>query len=116
MIHPRARVHLKVVVVACGANPSGSKFKESTQSIVIGANGGLIELETPVVRGQGLSLSNMKIGIEIACHVTSVEASHIGKAQVGISFDEPSPHFWGLEFPPDDWNPADRELPTPERH
>ena len=115
MIHPRARVHLGVHIVVCGANALGTQFKESTQSIVVGVSGGLIELATPVIKEQKLTLANLKIGVEIDCHVTSIEHSENGKAQIGIRFDEPSPHFWGLDFPPDDWNPADRELPDPQR-
>jgi len=24
----------------------------------------------------------------------------------------PAPRFWRITFPPEDWNPADRKLPT----
>ena len=116
MIGPRTpRVHLAVDIAVCGADESGTQFKESTKTIVISASGGLMELEMPVAREQKLSLLNIKTGTEITCHVTSHQSSSKGKEQIGIRFDEPSPHFWGLGFPPEDWNINDRKLPDPHR-
>jgi hypothetical protein len=112
MISPRAaRVHLAVDVLVSGTNELGDQFKEITKTILISASGGLIELETPVAKEQKLSLANMKTRAKITCHVTSLQSSDNERAQIGIRFDEPSPHFWGLGFPPEDWNPADRKLP-----
>jgi hypothetical protein len=34
------------------------------------------------------------------------------KTEVGLEFSEPVPRFWRITFPPEDWNPADRKLPT----
>jgi hypothetical protein len=98
-----------------GATESGNPFNEITQTLIINANGGLIELATPVAKGQRLFIANMKTGDEIACDVATL-GSHVGgKAQVGIRFAEPSPHFWGLAFPPEDWDSGERKRPSPQK-
>jgi hypothetical protein len=27
------------------------------------------------------------------------------KAEVGVAFAHPAPHFWHIDFPPGDWKP-----------
>jgi len=115
-MRPRAtRVHLAIPVLITGTNESGVPFKELTNTVVITANGCLIPLETPVARDQKLVLANTKSGAEIACHVATLQSSKDGKAQIGIHFDEPSPRFWGLGFPPEDWDPSKRKRPDATR-
>ena len=116
-MHLRAtRLHMAIPVFVYGTTESGEPFKEITATLVINDSGGLFELETPVVRDQKLLLANMKTGAEITCSVASLQTSNDGKTQVGISFDQPSPHFWGVTFPPEDWDSADRKRPDPQRH
>jgi hypothetical protein len=114
--HPRdTRLHMAIPVFVYGTTESGAPFKEITTTVVISCTGGLIELETPVTKDQKLLLANMKTGAEITCTVASLQHSDHGKPQIGIHFDQPSPQFWGVRFPPEDWNPADRKLPDPHR-
>ncbi|MGH9679423.1 MAG: hypothetical protein ACRD4Y_05700, partial [Candidatus Acidiferrales bacterium] len=56
-------------------------------------------------------LTNTNTGEEIVCHVVMVGNMVNGKAEVGFRFEQPSPRFWGLAFPPEDWDPADRKRP-----
>jgi hypothetical protein len=106
---------MAIPVFVYGTNESGDPFKEITATVVISANGCLIDLETPVVKDQQLLLANMKSGAEITCHVATIRPPENGKTQVGISFDAPSPRFWGLGFPPEDWDPSERKRPGPSR-
>jgi hypothetical protein len=115
-VRPRTtRVHLAISVFIYGNSESGTPFKEITQTLAVNANGCLVELSTPVSKDQSLLLTNMKSNEEMACTVVTLGKIVNGKAQVGLSFSQPSPRFWGLAFPPEDWDPAERKLPTPSR-
>jgi len=115
-IHPRtSRVHFAVSILVSGHSESGSPFQEDTRTVTINANGGLIEMETPVVKGQILSVTNMATRKDISVLVVTIGNIVNGKPQVGVSFNQSAPRFWGLSFPPDDWDPADRKRPAPAR-
>jgi hypothetical protein len=112
-IRPRTtRVHFAIPVFIYGTEESGAPFKEIAQTVAVNANGCLIELATRVTKDQPLLLSNMKSNEEIACSVVSIGNPANGKTAVGLRFTQPAPRFWGLAFPPDDWDPADRKRPT----
>jgi hypothetical protein len=106
---------MAIPVFVYGSDESGAPFKEITNTVVISGNGCLIELETPVAKEQQLLLANMKSGAELTCHVATIRPPENGKIQVGIRFDEPSPRFWGLGFPPEDWDPSERKRPDQVR-
>jgi hypothetical protein len=108
-----SRVHLAITVSVDGHSGPDTPFQETTQTVTINANGCLLELATPVVKEQPLLLTNIKTKQEISCTVVSLGNTANGKTQVGISFAHPSPRFWGLGFPPEDWDPADRKRPGP---
>ena len=110
-----SRVHLAIPVFVYGHKEPGAHFKEITKTMTINANGCLLEMATPVAKEQPLLLTNMKTNEEISCHVASVGKPVNGKAQVALRFLQPSPRFWGLVFPPEDWDPGGRKLPGPVR-
>ena len=66
-------------------------------------------------KGQALLLVNSKSGEEMACTVVTVGDAVDGKSQVGIGFGQASPRFWGLMFPPEDWDPSERKRPERTR-
>jgi hypothetical protein len=114
ILKPRTtRVHLAISVFVYGSHPSGAPFKEVSQTVVVNVNGCLLEMSTPVRKEQSLLITNMKTNEEMPCIVVSLGTGNLGKSAVGLRFSQPSPRFWGLSFPPEDWNPADRKLPTP---
>ena len=115
-VRPRTtRVHLAISVFIYGNNESGEPFKEITQTLAVNANGCLVELATPVSKDQSLLLTHMKSNQEMTCTVVTLGKILNGKAQVGLSFAQPAPRFWGLAFPPDDWDPSERKLPMRAR-
>jgi len=116
IIRPRTtRVLLAIPVFIYGNKESEKPFKETTQTAEVNANGCLVELAAPVVKDQPLLLTNMKTNQEMACHVVTLGTIVNGKALVGLRFAQSSPRFWGLSFPPEDWDPADRKRPMPSR-
>jgi hypothetical protein len=86
-------------------------FKEETQTLVVNAHGALIELANHVEVGQTLYLTNRAIKREEGCRVTYLGAASRGRAQIGVEFIRPSPDFWCIAFPPEDWTIPDH---TPE--
>jgi hypothetical protein len=78
-------------------------------TVSVNAGGGLIGLVTPVKKGQKLLLVNLKTEETIQCSVMNVHVNKTGKPLVGFAFDQRSPRYWGLVFPPEDWDPSDRE-------
>ena len=108
-----SRLHLAISVFVYGHNESDAPFQEISQTVTINANGCLLELATPVVKDQPLLLTNMKSSEEISCNVATIGSIVNRRTQVGLRFAQPSPRFWGIGFPPEDWDPADRKRPAP---
>ena len=113
--HRTTRVHIAIPVFIYGNNESGPPFKEITQTVAVNANGCLIELATLVVKEQPLLLTNLKTNEEMACNVVTHGNIVNGKTEVGLRFAQPSPRFWGIGFPPEDWDPNDRKRPVPPK-
>jgi hypothetical protein len=110
------RVHIAIPVFIYGNHESGTPFSETTQTLTVNVNGCLIELATPVVKEQPLLVMNMKTNEEMGCNVVTLGIITNGKTQVGLRFAQSSPRFWGIRFPPDDWDPADRKRPMPLKY
>jgi len=53
--------------------------------------------------GQKITLANNATHQSLECRVVHIGAAHGGKTQLGIEFAKPSPKFWQIDFPPDDW-------------
>jgi hypothetical protein len=106
-----SRVFTRIPVRAAGKNSEGRKFKENTQTIVINAHGGLLYLQETLELGAELVLINPVTEEEQDCRVVYLGELSDRGTRVGVEFLSPSPHFWGVEFAPQDW-PA-RPAPKP---
>lgn len=106
------RVQIAMPVLIRGNN-GGRSFEEETHTLLVNAHGCLILLAVPVERNQQISIVNPKTAEELPCTVVFLGQKENGKTQVGIEFTEPSPLFWRIVFPPDDWDPANRKRPGP---
>jgi hypothetical protein len=94
---------LQVPVVVQIQTRDGKELRESTQTVVVNAHGGLFKLKTEVKTGQPILLLNERAKLQQACHVVRVETSEAGNSAVAFEFDQPAPHFWPIVFPPSDW-------------
>ena len=104
-----------VVPVAVSANrEQGNPFSEKTTTLIVNATGALVYLTTAVSEGQKLQMINSITGQRILCTVANVTKSGQEKAkwEVGMAFAEEKPRFWGISFPPDDWDSANRKRPS----
>ncbi|HWZ98499.1 MAG TPA: hypothetical protein VN025_12130 [Candidatus Dormibacteraeota bacterium] len=103
------RLLLTVHVVVSGKQASGASFAEETVTQVVNAHGALVLLKQMVSVGDRLRLRNVKTGDEISCSVVDIGELQERKSGIGIEFDQPSPRFWRISFPPDDWTPKSAE-------
>jgi hypothetical protein len=91
------------IIVRTEAGPRGPGFTEETQTLVVNAHGALIAVAGRLEQGQTFYVSNRVTHEEEQCRVIYVGPVTAGKAQVGIEFAKPSPDFWRITFPPEDW-------------
>lgn len=108
------RVHIAMPVLVRGKKGAQS-FEEKTMTISVNAHGCMVRLATPVTRNQGVLIVNTKTAEELPCTVTFLGPKESGRMEVGIEFTEPSPVFWRIAFPPEDWDPSERKRPSTSR-
>lgn len=98
------RLLLRVPVEAQRLVPGSERPIETTETLAVNAHGALILLAPPVEEGDRVSLKNKMTGEELQCNVVYLGLIEGGRLQVGIEFTTPSPQFWQIAFPPEDWN------------
>lgn len=108
------RVNITMPILVRG-NVGGQNFEEDSSTVSVNAHGGMIRLVTKVVRMQQISLINPKTTEEMPCTVTFLGQKENGRTEVGVEFVEPSPLFWRIAFPPEDWDPSERKRPASPR-
>ena len=93
-----ARAFQKIRVQARGRAHDRKKFKETCETVVVSAHGGLLLLKHEVDDGEMLVLTNPLTQEEQECRVV-YRGEPMEKGQrVGIEFLTPAPRFWGVEF------------------
>ena len=108
------RVQIAMPVLVRGT--IGQKaFEEETHTVSINAHGCMLRLAAQVTRSQQVHIVNPKTAEELPCKVTFLGQRDAEKTEVGIEFTEPSPLFWRIAFPPEDWDPSERKRPV-SRH
>jgi hypothetical protein len=97
------RVLLSVPIVVSGQSVQKKEFSEDTRTLVVNAHGALISLNEKQIAGGKITISNKATQNSVLCRIVYVGAVQAGKAQVGVEFERPSPKFWQIDFPPEDW-------------
>jgi hypothetical protein len=97
------RVLLSVPIHVRGRDGKNRDFDEETRTLVVNAHGALITLAAAVVAGQQIIISNDAIPQIRDCRIVHVPGGRSGKIHMGIEFLKPSPSFWQIDYPPDDW-------------
>jgi hypothetical protein len=109
---PRSqRVVIEIPVRVLVNRGRATPVEEITKTVFVNASGALIKLSTLiVVPGETLQLVNVRTHAEVKCTVanTRIDLTDHERAEVGITFDEPTPGYWGLSFPSVDSNLAAR--------
>ena len=110
------RSHLELPVIVSGHSLNEMPLHEAAHTLVVYPHGALIVLDTTVELGQELVLVNPKTKAEAACRVSGFESSKGGsKSRVEVKFTHPTEKFWGVLFPPENLDPAERKLPRSHR-
>jgi len=97
------RVLVSVPIMVSGKNAAGEDFQEEARTLVVNAHGALISLSANLVSDQLVTVSNRSTQKSLECRIVYVGKAEGGKTQMGIEFVKPSPAFWQIDFPPDDW-------------
>lgn len=97
------RVLLSVPIHVSGKDRKDRSFDEETRTLVVNAHGALISLAAAVIAGQQLTIANEATQQSQDCRVVYLGSGTSGRVQMGIEFTAPSPKFWQIDFPPDDW-------------
>jgi len=98
-----SRVFTRIPVRASGKNHQGRKFRENSQTIVINAHGALLYLNEELDMGAQIVLINPVTEEEQECRVVYLGDLCEKGTRVGVELLSPSPHFWGVDFTPQDW-------------
>jgi hypothetical protein len=96
------RVHIAIPILVRGTSGT-QKFEEAGRTTTVNAHGCLISLTTRLIRAQQVSLIHPKTAEELPCKVVFISERVQERADVGLEFMEPSPLFWRIAFPPEDW-------------
>ena len=91
------------ITVRTEDTPKDRSFEEETHTLIVNAHGALISLAAKVSKGQKLRMTNRATKAEQLCRVATMYPPSGGKAQIGVEFLTPSPDFWRISFPPEDW-------------
>ncbi len=93
----RCRVKIRAI------NAQGNIFSEETETVSISKFGAALKTSYPFIMGQVLSVHTLERD-----HVGQFQVVWIGKpgtheaGMIGIEWVD-ARHFWGIEFPPEDW-------------
>ena len=84
----------QVSLLIYGSDADKQPFHEEAETLDAHEKGCSLNMETVVVCGQRLFLTNMRNQAEQECRVVHVGRRAHGKARVGIEFVVPTPQFW----------------------
>ena len=89
------------VTGARAGDESGKRelFSESTETVLVFENGGVIRLAAEVAAGQLLFLTNRETKREVVAQITRIRPFPTGSPYIELEFTEGAPGFWGEEIP-----------------
>ena len=106
------RVVVSANLTIQGYDQANEKFRIQARSRSVSGHGGMTVLDTPVVLGQTLLVTNESSGQKTECRVVSVRAVADGKHVVAFEFIAPNANFWKMTFPVKGTKPLRRMVPA----
>jgi hypothetical protein len=94
---------LQIPVRVLAKTPERVQVEEDTHTLVVNAHGGLMKLKAELHVGQPIVLVSPQTGLQQGCRVVRVDQPAADYFAVAFEFDEPTPKFWPVTFPPKDW-------------
>ena len=98
LLRIRANVHL---------NLKGTQETIEVSTLSVNPSGAMLVSPRNLAVQTRFTLEHAGTREMIECRVVSSAKQVPGGFQVPIAFDAPAPHFWKVDFPPDDWKPHD---------
>ena len=92
------RAFHRMRVEARGRAHNRKKFKETCETVVVNAHGGLLMLKHEIDNGEMIVLTNPETLEEQECRVVYQGEPGEKGQRIGVEFLTPAPRFWGLEF------------------
>ena len=93
-----SRVFHKMRLQAEGRGHNRKKFKETCETVVVNAHGGLLLLKHEVANGEMLVITNPETQEELECRIVYLGEPGDKGQRVGVEFLTPAPRFWGVDF------------------
>jgi hypothetical protein len=81
----------------------GKQASFQANTVSVSSSGALLVLEKGLVPETRLVLEHGRTRERVACRVTRPAREIPEGFQVSVEFDSPAPNFWGIAFPPADW-------------
>lgn len=97
------RVLLQIRVILEVEIDAGNLIRLDAFTLDVNAHGGLLEMSLPLRPGQRLSLVNPTSGLKKPSRIVGLRRSTDSGFLVAFEFDSPTPKFWPIAFPPEDW-------------
>ena len=97
------RVLLQVVVLVRAEMPDGKNLQVQGFTLAVNAHGGLLESPLELAANQKITLISPQSGQDVTCRVMRVEKPSDASYRIAFEFDQRSPRFWPITFPPEDW-------------
>src|SRR5262249_38114644 len=97
------RVLLQIAVLIKTEARDGTRVRTLAFTQVVNAHGGLLDAPFQMTAGQKITLVSPQTRNEAAGHIVRVDKPSEGQFPTAFEFDERSPHFWPISFPPADW-------------
>ena len=96
------KVHgTRVIEAKRGAVPQTEPFEETTSTMIVFPLGAVVKMETAVVGGQMVVVTNLKSGHDAICRIVKVRPYAQKLCYVEIEFTHRQPGYWGVQFASD---------------
>ena len=96
------KVHgTRVIEAKRGAIPQTEPFEETTSTMIVFPLGAVVKMETAVVGGQMVVVTNLKSGHDAICRIVKVRPYAQKQCYVEIEFTHRQPGYWGVQFASD---------------
>jgi hypothetical protein len=92
------RLSLQIPLTVQCRLPEGETIDLSASTYIVGANGALLLMDTPLIPGQTVRIFNDHTAKFVDCVVTSLREKR-ERRFVGVAFLNPNVDFWHIVFP-----------------
>jgi hypothetical protein len=105
-----SRLTIEIPIEVISKGPQNTIRTEETRTVVVSAHGCGMPLKTGVLPGDTVVVIHKMSREEVICRVVMCrQQSKGGDWVTGVEFQSPSPRFWHIAFPPDDWDSTQRK-------